>query len=512
MYYILSVNPGSTSTKVALYEDEKKLFTENIEHTREELDGFEKIPDQLEYRKALVIKTVMDKGYKLEDLSAIVGRGGLVPNLETGGYLVNEKMEEVLKSDYISAHASNLGGLIAKVIADPLKIPAYIYDAVTSGELSELAKITGMPDVTRQSRCHALNSRAMARKCAEMQGKKYEEMNFIVSHLGGGISASAHRNGHIIDSVADDDGQFSPERSGSVPLLDVIDLCYSGKHTKEEMKQLVRGKGGMYAHLGTSDCRVIEQRIKDGDQRAKLVFEAQAYQIAKGIGLLSITLLGEVDNIILTGGVANSNLLTSMIEKYVKFIAPVVVLPGEIELTVKTIVETPSLLKIAGLEGIGKAEAANLLTEAYAVAINMIPSTMICWGLMFSYFDYKLISNSMNKRGKTVLMLPAFSDFSLPRRAVYGCLLIYILSWMAVGLKIVSEDAMLLNVQAIIEFVFAVQGFAVVIYTTKQNKMNKVLRWAIYIVLLVSPFGRKFLALFGFFDLLVGIRQKLEKK
>lgn len=332
MYYILSVNPGSTSTKVALYEDEKILFTENIEHTREELEGFEKIPSQLEYRKALVIKTVIDKGYKLENLSAIVGRGGLIPDLKTGGYLVNEKMEEILKSDFISAHASNLGGLIAKAIGDPLKIPAYIYDAVSSGELSEVAKITGMPDIIRQSKCHVLNSRAMARKYAEKQGKKYEEMNFIVAHLGGGVSVSAHKGGHIIDSVADDDGQFSPERSGSVPLLDVINLCYSGKHTKDEMKQLVRGKGGMYAHLGTSDCRVIEEMIKNGNQRAELVFEAQAYQIAKGIGLLSVTLLGDVDNIILTGGVANSKLLTSMIEKYVKFIAPVVVLPGENEM------------------------------------------------------------------------------------------------------------------------------------------------------------------------------------
>jgi uncharacterized protein YybS (DUF2232 family) len=184
----------------------------------------------------------------------------------------------------------------------------------------------------------------------------------------------------------------------------------------------------------------------------------------------------------------------------------------EIDLTVKTIVETPDLLKIAGLEGIDKAEATNLLTEAYAFAINMIPSTIICWGLIFSYFDYKLISKGMNKRGKAVLMLPDFSQFSLPRRAIYGCILIYVLSWMVVGLKIVSEDAMLLNVQAIIEFVFAVQGFAVVIYTTKHKKMNKILRWVIYIILFVSPFGRKFLAIFGFFDLVVGIRQKLENK
>lgn len=332
MYYILSVNPGSTSTKIALYKDDKMLFSENIEHTREELSAFKIIPDQLDYRKELVLKTLKNKGYKLELLSAVVGRGGLIPNLKTGGYLVNRKMEEILKSDSISPHAANLGGLIANAIAKPLKIPAYIYDGVTSGELSEVAKITGIPDIVRQSMCHALNSRAMARKYAKSQGKKYEEMNFIVAHLGGGISVSAHRAGHIIDSVADDDGQFSPERSGSIPLMDAIELCYSGKYTKAEMKEMIRGKGGMYAHLGTGDCRIIEQRIKDGDQKAKLVFEAQAYQIAKGIGLLSATLYGKVDNIILTGGVANSKLLTSMIEPYVSFIAPVVILPGENEM------------------------------------------------------------------------------------------------------------------------------------------------------------------------------------
>lgn len=332
MYYILSVNPGSSTTKIALYEDERMLFFENIEHTREELSIFKLIPDQLEYRKGLVLKTLKDKGYRLEQLSAVVGRGGLIPALKAGGYKVNAKMEEVLKSDSISPHAANLGGLIAGAIAKPLKIPAYIYDAVTSGELSEIAKITGIPDIVRQSMCHALNSRAMARKYAQSLGKKYEDMNFIVAHLGAGISVSAHKCGHIIDSVADDDGPFSPERSGSIPLMDAIELCYSGKYTKAEMKEMVRGKGGMYAYLGTSDCRVIEQRIKDGDQKAKLLFEAQAYQIAKAIGILSITLYGKVDFIILTGGVANSKLLTSMIEPYVKFIAPVVVLPGENEM------------------------------------------------------------------------------------------------------------------------------------------------------------------------------------
>lgn len=332
MHYILSVNPGSTSTKIALYEDEKLLFTENIEHEREDLSGFKKIPDQLEYRKQLVLETLKKKGYELEQLDAIVGRGGLVPDLKTGGYLVTEKLAEVLSSETISPHASNLGGLIAKSLADPLGIPAYIYDAVTSSELSEVAKITGIPNVVRQSMCHALNSRAMARKFSESQGKNYEDMRFIVAHLGGGVSVSAHKDGKIIDSVGDDDGQFSPERSGSVPLLKVIDLCYQGNYTRDEMIQLIRGKGGMYAHLGTSDCRIIEQRINAGDHRARLVFEAQAYQIAKGIGLLSITLYGDVDHIILTGGVANSKMLTTMIEKYVGFIAPVVVLPGEHEM------------------------------------------------------------------------------------------------------------------------------------------------------------------------------------
>ena len=332
MHRILSVNPGSTSTKIALYEDEKPVFIQNIEHTREELAPFTRIPDQLEYRKQLVLDTLESNGYQLEQLSAIVGRGGLVPNLKTGGYRVNDQLAAVLSGEEISPHASNLGGLIAKSLADPLGLPAYIYDAVTSGELNEVARITGIPGVVRQSMCHALNSRAMARKYAVAMGKKYEDMRILVAHLGGGTSVSAHENGKIIDSIGDDDGQFSPERSGSVPLLSVIDMCYSGLYTKEEMVQKIRGKGGMFAHLGTSDCRIIEQRIQEGDEKAKVVFEAQAYQIAKGIGLLSITLKGQVDVIILTGGVAHSRLLTSLVEKYVSFIAPVVVMPGENEM------------------------------------------------------------------------------------------------------------------------------------------------------------------------------------
>lgn len=268
-----------------------------------------------------------------KDLSAVMGRGGLVFGLKTGGYEVNDDLCEALVNDRLSQpHASNLGGLLARELARPLGIPAYIYDAVTGGELTEVAKITGIRDIERRSFCHVLNSRAMAIRYAQENGLDYNKLNLIVAHLGGGISASVHAQGRIIDSIGDDDGQFSPERSGSVPSLELIRLCFSGDYTKADMVKKVRGKGGLFAHLGTSDCRVIEKMIKDGDQHADLVFQAQAYQIAKGIGLLSIVLKGKCDAIILTGGVARSQMLTDRIKEYVSFIAPVAVLPGENEM------------------------------------------------------------------------------------------------------------------------------------------------------------------------------------
>ena len=251
----------------------------------------------------------------------------VLDSLEKAGY---ERSEALLLSREITAEGKStcrINGMPATAA-----IPAYIYDAVTSGELTDVAKITGFVDIERRSFCHVLNSRAMALRYAREHGKHYEELNLIVAHLGGGISASVHRHGEIIDSVGDDDGQFSPERSGCVPSLGLIKLCYSGKYTYEEMRKKIRGRGGMYAHLGTSDCRVIEQMIRDGDRHADLIFQAQAYQIAKAIGLLSIVLKGDCDAIILTGGVANSKMLTERVEDYVKFIAPVCVMPGENEM------------------------------------------------------------------------------------------------------------------------------------------------------------------------------------
>ncbi|MBQ7870759.1 MAG: butyrate kinase [Oscillospiraceae bacterium] len=347
----LIINPGSTSTKLALYVDREKKIQENIEHPAAELQQFDKVTDQVPFRTQVIRDFMERNGIRGEELSAIVGRGGLVFGLRTGGYRVNEELCEALVNDeYSQAHASNLGGLLARALAEPYGIPAFIYDAVTSGELTEVAKITGIPDIQRRSFCHVLNSRAMAIRYAREHGKNYEDLNLIVAHLGGGTSASVHAGGRIIDSVGDDDGQFSPERSGSVPSLELIRLCYSGQFTKAEMQKKVRGRGGMYAHLGTSDCRVIEQMIRDGDTHADLIFQAQAYQIAKCIGLLSIVLKGQCDAIILTGGLAHSKDLTDRITDYVRSIAPVCVMPGENEM---------EALALGGLRILSGQETAN---------------------------------------------------------------------------------------------------------------------------------------------------------
>ena len=332
-YKQLIINPGSTSTKLALYEDKEKVVQENVEHDAAQMQQFDSIADQIPFRMGIIRDFMARNSIQEKDLSAVMGRGGLVFGLKTGGYEVNDDLCEALVNDRLSQpHASNLGGLLARELARPLGIPAYIYDAVTGGELTEVAKITGIPDIERRSFCHVLNSRAMAIRYAQENGLDYNKLNLIVAHLGGGISASVHAQGRIIDSIGDDDGQFSPERSGSVPSLELIRLCFSGDYTKADMVKKVRGKGGLFAHLGTSDCRVIEKMIKDGDQHADLVFQAQAYQIAKGIGLLSIVLKGKCDAIILTGGVARSQMLTDRIKEYVSFIAPVAVLPGENEM------------------------------------------------------------------------------------------------------------------------------------------------------------------------------------
>ena len=329
----LIINPGSTSTKLAVYDGDKKLLQSSIEHRPEQLLQYETIGDQVPYRLGLIKDFMAQNGVRGEELSCVMGRGGLVFGLKMGGYAVNDDLCEALVNHaYSQPHASNLGGLLARAVADEYGIPAYIYDAVTSGELSPVARITGMPEIRRASFSHVLNSHAQAIRYAKSIGKRYEDLNLIVFHLGGGTSASVHQHGVMIDSVGDDDGQFSPERAGCFPSLALVQLCYSGKFTKQEMDRKIRGKGGMYAYLGTSDAREIERRIEAGDKYADEIYQAQAYQIAKTIGLLSVALKGSCDAVILTGGLAYSKLLTDRIKEYVGFIAPVAVIPGENEM------------------------------------------------------------------------------------------------------------------------------------------------------------------------------------
>ena len=283
-------------------------------------------------RLELIKQFLAEQRIDSSQLAAIVGRGGPLPPVKPGGYLVGDEMLEELKSDRMIPHASILGAMIAYEIAAPLGIPAYIYDAVSACNLSEMATVTGFKEIRRSAKCHVLNSRATARKSAEKHGKRYEDMRFIVAHLGGGISVSAHLGGEIIDVSSDDDGAFSPERSGGLPLVDVVELCYSGHFSEAEMKSKIRGEGGLKALLGTTDCAEIEKMIQAGDRYAQLVYDAQAYQIAKGIGVMAVALKFHIDVIILTGGMAYSKMLTDNVREYVEAAAPVEVWPGENEM------------------------------------------------------------------------------------------------------------------------------------------------------------------------------------
>lgn len=329
-YLILTINPGSTSTKIALFEDEQELFSESIVHSTEELEAFPDILDQLAYREQAVTQVLKEKGIDLKSLSAIVARGGILPPIQAGAYLINDKMIQDLKRPG-AGHASNLAAMIADKLAKPLGIPDMIYDAISSDEFREVARITGFPEFERHNVSHVLNTKAMARKYAASLGKTYEEVNVIVAHLGGGITISAHEHGKMVDAESDDDGPFGPERSGAAPLLHVVDLCYSGLYDKATMLKKIRGAGGLKAHLGTADIREIEAMVEAGDPHATLIYDAQIYQIAKGIGMM-LPLIDPVDAVILTGGIAHSKKLTDRVKAMVDRYAPVVVLPGENEM------------------------------------------------------------------------------------------------------------------------------------------------------------------------------------
>lgn len=334
MTRLLIINPGSTSTKIAVFDDEKSIFEETLRHSVEEISAFNKIYDQYEFRKNIIVEALKKNDISIESLDGVIGRGGLLKPIEGGTYEVNDSMLEDLKVGYLGEHASNLGGIIAYEIAKEINKKSFIVDPVVVDEMQDVARVSGLKEIERKSIFHALNQKAVARRHANKLGKKYEELNLIVAHLGGGISVGAHEKGKVIDvaNALDGEGPFSPERSGSLPVGDLVKLCYSGKYSLDEMKKMIKGNGGIVSYLNTNDAREVGQRIKDGDEYAELVYKAMAYQVAKEIGTCAAVLKGKVDGILVTGGIAYDKEFTSWIEERVKFICDVTVYPGEDEL------------------------------------------------------------------------------------------------------------------------------------------------------------------------------------
>jgi butyrate kinase len=334
-FKILVINPGSTTTKIAVFDGNRSIFLKNVKHSIEQLAKYDKISDQYEFRKEVILNELIHAEIDIEQIDAVVGRGGLVKPIESGVYEVNEALKEDLRKGVMGEHASNLGGLIADDIAQSLpKAKAFIADPVVVDELEDAARITGLPDMPRRSVFHALNQKAVARTFAASREKKYEEINVIVAHMGGGITVGAHRKGKVIDvnNGLDGYGPFSPERAGTLPTGALVDTCYSGKYSHEEMRARIHGKGGLVAHLGTNQVHEVEERIEKGDQHAKIVLEAMAYQVAKAIGGAAAVLKGLVDGVLLTGGIANSDFVVDYIKARVSFLAPVIVYPGEDEM------------------------------------------------------------------------------------------------------------------------------------------------------------------------------------
>lgn len=330
---ILVINPGSTSTKIAVYEDETPLLVRNIRHTVEELSAYPQVIDQFEFRKDLVLRELETNEIPFA-FDAIIGRGGLVKPIPGGVYEVNEAM----KRDTVHAmrtHACNLGGLIADELASTLPdCRAFIADPGVVDELEDVARITGSPLMPRITIWHALNQKAIARRFASEQGARYEDLNLIICHLGGGISVAVHRHGRAIDAnnALDGEGPFSPERAGTLPAGQLIDLCFSGQLTKDELKKRISGRAGLTAHLGTTDILAIIKSIEEGDKKAELVLDAMIYNVAKAIGGASTVLYGKIDAILLTGGIAYSDYIISRLKERISFLAPVHVYPGEGEM------------------------------------------------------------------------------------------------------------------------------------------------------------------------------------
>ena len=341
-HLILVINPGSTSTKLALFNDLEQVQGKTFEHTADDISGYARLVDQEEMRFALVLRFLLSCAIEANQLDAVIGRGGLLRPIEGGVYAVNGRMLEELRSGVHGEHASNLGAILAARVSDQagsdkaegVRCPAFIADPVVVDELCDEARISGMPQLRRRSVFHALNQRRAAREAAGRLGKRYEEVSLIIAHLGGGISVGAHAGGRVIDvnNALDGDGPFSPERSGGLPAGDLVRLALSGRFSGEELQRMICGRGGVFAYTGSKDVRELVRLAESGDEVADLCHRAMAYQVAKEIGWLGAVLAGRVDGIVLTGGIAYSEPTVRLISERVAFMAPVMVIPGEFEM------------------------------------------------------------------------------------------------------------------------------------------------------------------------------------
>ncbi len=331
---ILAVNPGSTSTKISVFEGEKEIWRLKIDHSTEELAPYDRIFDQYDLREKIILKALSNAGYPIGSFSAIVGRGGVSKPIPGGTYTVTEGLLKDLSTGAYGDHASNLGAPIASRLAESAGCVAYMVDPVVVDELDAPARFSGHPLIRRRSIFHALNQRAVARKAAGEMGKGYDECNFVVVHLGGGISVGAHRKGRVVDvnNALDGDGPFSPERSGGLPSGQLAALCYSGEFTLDTVKKMIKGQGGIVAYLHTNDMRIVEERIAAGDSEWREIYHAMAYQVSKEIGAMAAVLKGDIDAIIITGGIAYDRQFISWIEEMTGFLAPMRVIPGEMEM------------------------------------------------------------------------------------------------------------------------------------------------------------------------------------
>ncbi len=332
--FLLIINPGSTSTKMALFDGEKRVAEEVVRHDPKELARFDNVADQFDYRMENINKWLDSLSLEPGQVKAVVGRGAPLKPLEGGSYAINEEMLHAVKTMKYSNHASNLGPIIAHHLGERFGVPSLISDPITVDNFTDIARVSGIPEIERKCRSHALNIKEVSRREAEKLGKRLEEVNFVTAHMGGGISVAALQGGKIVD-VNDGllgMGPFSPDRAGALPIGGLVKLCYSGKYTEKEMIDKLSKKSGLVAYLGEADLREVEKMIRNGDEKARLYFNAMAYQIAKEIGIASVVLRGDFEAIILTGGMAHSELLVKEITSYVSFLGKVVVVPGEFEM------------------------------------------------------------------------------------------------------------------------------------------------------------------------------------